>query len=324
MRYTAAEKWEIIRTVEDSSRGIKRTLEPLGIPKATFYNWYDRYLTDGVEALEDRKPGPHATWNKVPEDVRHALVEMALDLSELSPRELAIKFTEERRYFISEATAYRILKEHDLVTSPAWIVLKAADRFAQPTTAINQLWQTDCTYLKVTGWGWYYLSTVMDDYSRYILAWRLCQTMSARDVTATLQEALNAAGLAQKQYPKLLSDNGPFYISSELQDWLKEHGLSHTRGKPYHPMTQGKIERWHRSLKNRILLENYYLPGDLEQQIDEFVIHYNAKRYHESLNNLTPEDVWCGRGQSILDARRKLKEKTLKLRRQLYYERKTA
>ena len=324
MRYAASEKLEIIRTVEDSSLGITRTLAQVGIPKSTCYHWYDRYLTGGVEALADRKPAPTPIWNKVPEEVRHALVEMALDLSELSPRELAVRFTEERRYFISEATAYRILKEYDLVTSPAWIVLKAADKFHQPTTAVNQLWQTDFTYLKVTGWGWYYLSTVMDDYSRYILAWRLCQTMNARDVTGTLKDALKAAGLAKKQRPKLLSDNGPCYISSELQDWLKEHGLSHTRGKPYHPMTQGKIERWHRSLKNRILLENYYLPGDLERQIDEFVIHYNARRYHESLNNLTPEDVWCGRGQSILDARRKLKEKTLKLRRQLYYERKTA
>ena len=188
--------------------------------------------------------------------VRQALVEMALDLSELSPRELAVRFTDERRYFISEDTVYRILKEHDLVTSPAWIVMKAADRFDQPTTAINQLWQTDFTYLKVTGWGWYYLSTVLDDDSRYILAWRLCQTMSARDVSATLKDALNAAGLAKKQRPKLLSANGPCDISSELQDWLEEHGISHTRGKPYHPMMQGKIERWHRSLKNRILLEN--------------------------------------------------------------------
>ena len=324
MRYAASEKLEIIRTVEDRSLGITRTLGQLSIPKSTFYHWYDRYLTGGVEALADRKPAPTSIWNKVPKDIRHALVEMALDLSELSPRELAIRFTEERRYFLSEATAYRLLKEHDLVTSPAWIVMKAADRFDQPTTAINQLWQTDFTYLKVTGWGWYYLSTVMDDYSRYILAWRLCQTMSARDVTATLKAALNTAGLAKKQRPKLLSDNGPCYVSSELQAWLKEHGLSHTRGKPYHPMTQGKIERWHRSLKNRILLEHYYLPGELDQQIDEFVTYYNGRRYHESLNNLTSEDVWCGRGQSILDARRKLKEKTLKLRRQLYHERKTA
>ncbi len=166
--------------------------------------------------------------------------------------------------------------------------------------------------------------TVMDDFSRYILAWRLCQTMSAREVTATLKVALNRAGLTKKPRPKLLSDNGPCYISAELQDWLKDHELSHTRGKPYHPMTQGKIERWHRSLKNRILLENYYLPGDLEREIGEFVTHYNERRYHESLNNLTPEDVWCGRGQAILDDRRKLKENTLQRRRQLYYQRKTA
>jgi len=324
MRYAASEKLEIIRTVEDSALGINRTLRQLGIPKSTFYHWYDRFLTGGVAALENRKPTVPDSWNKVPEEQRQALLEMALDDSELSPRELAVRFTDERQYFISEATVYRILKEHDLVTSPAWIVLKAADQFAQPTTAINQLWQTDFTYLKVTGWGWYYLSTVMDDYSRYILAWRLCQTMSTREVTATLKAALIAAGLAKKHRPKLLSDNGPCYISGELQDWLKEHELGHVRGKPYHPMTQGKIERWHRSLKNRILLEHYYLPIDLEREIGAFVTHYNERRYHESLNNLTPQDVWLGRGQAILDDRRTLKEQTLKLRKQLYYEGKTA
>ncbi len=324
MRYAATEKQEIIRTVEESSLGIARTLRQLNIPKSTFYHWYDRFLTGGVEALEDRKPTSPTSWNTVPEEQRQALLELALEQPELSPRELAVRFTDTRQYFISEATVYRILKEHDLVTSPAWIVLKAADQFDQPTTAINQLWQTDFTYLKVTGWGWYYLSTVMDDFSRYILAWRLCQTMSAREVTATLKEALKMAGLAQKHRPKLLSDNGPCYISSELQDWLQAHDLSHIRGKPYHPMTQGKIERWHRSLKNRILLEHYYLPGELKQQIAEFVTYYNTNRYHESLNNLTPEDVWCGRGQAILDERRTLKEHTLKLRKQLYYDRKTA
>ena len=324
MRYAATEKQEIIRTVEESSLGISRTLRQLDIPKSTFYCWYDRYLTGGVEGLEDRQPTSPTSWNKIPQEQRQALLEMALEQPDLSPRELAVRFIDTRRYFVSEATVYRILKEHDLVTSPAWIVLKAADQFDQPTTAINQLWQTDFTYLKVTGWGWYYLSTVMDDYSRYILAWRLCLTMSAREVTATLKAALKVAGLSKKHRPKLLSDNGPCYISGELQDWLKDHELGHIRGKPYHPMTQGKIERWHRSLKNRILLENYYLPGDLEQEIGAFVTHYNERRYHESLNNLTPEDVWCGRGQAILDDRRKLKENTLKRRRLLYYQRKTA
>lgn len=320
MRYSAAEKMEIIRTVEESSLGIRRTAAQLGIPRSTFYNWYDRYLSGGVEALKDKKPEPHAVWNKVPEAQRKRLVDIALDEPDLSPRELAVRFTTEYNYFISEATAYRILKEYDLVTSPAWIVMKAADKFYQPTTAINQLWQTDFTYLKVTGWGWYYLSTVMDDYSRYIIAWRLCTGMAASDVSATLRDALKNAGLSRKQRPKLLSDNGPCYVSSELREWLEDHGMDHTRGKPYHPMTQGKIERWHQSLKNRILLENYYLPQDLERQIGNFVSYYNTRRYHESLNNLTPEDVWLGRGQSILEQRRKIKEKTMKLRKQLHQQ----
>lgn len=320
MRYSASEKHEIIRTVEDSQIGIKRTCAQIGINRSTFYNWYDRYLTGGVGALEDKKPVPGAVWNKVPEDQRKALLDMALDEPDLSPRELAVRFTSCHEYFVSEATVYRILKEHDLVTSPAWIVMKAADKFNEPTTAINQLWQTDFTYLKVVGWGWYYLSTVMDDYSRYIVAWRLCTGMAASDVTATLKDALKNAGLSRKQRPRLLSDNGPCYISSELKGWLGDHDMDHTRGKPYHPMTQGKIERWHQSLKNRILLENYYLPGDLERKIAEFVTYYNERRYHESLRNLTPEDVWLGRGQAILDHRRTIKEKTLNLRKQLHQQ----
>jgi len=324
MRYSASDKYEIIRTVEESALGIGRTLDQLGIAKSTFYNWCDRYLTGGLDALSDKKPSPKAVWNKVPAEKQKQLVDLALDETELSPRELAIRFTETQGYFISESTAYRILKKHDLITSPVWLVMKAADKFYQPTTAINQLWQTDFTYLKVTGWGWYYLSTIMDDYSRYIITWRLCTGMAASDVSATLKDALDAAGLAEKQRPRLLSDNGPCYVSGELKGWLAENGMTHTRGKPYHPMTQGKIERWHRTMKDRILLEHYYMPGDLRQKIETFVTHYNTRRYHESLNNLTPEDVWLGRGQSILDQRRKIKEETLNLRKQLHFQKKAA
>ena len=115
----------------------------------------------------------------------------------LSPRELAVRFTDEEKYFVSEASVYRLLKAHDLITSPAYIVIKAAEEFRDKTTAPNQLWQTDFTYLKITGWGWYYLSTVLDDFSRFIVAWKLCATMKAQDVTATLDLALAASGLDQ-------------------------------------------------------------------------------------------------------------------------------
>jgi putative transposase len=263
MRYPASEKLEIIRTVETSHLPVRRTLDKIGISKTTFYAWLNRYAAGGLDALEDRKPRPKRVWNRIPDEVRDKVIERALDAPELSPREVAVAFTDAEKTFVSEASVYRILKAEGLMTSPAFIVMKASDRFANPTTAINQLWQTDFTYLKVTGWGWFYLSTVLDDFSRYIVAWKLCTTMSAADVTDTLHLALQAADLDQADRahrPRLLSDNGPSYVATDLSDWLNGQGMKHTRGKPYHPMTQGKIERWHLSLKSRILLEKYYLP----------------------------------------------------------------
>ena len=179
MRHAASEKLEIIRLVGKSHLSARRTLVKLGIPRTTFYRWYDRYLQRGEAGLQDQSPKPNHVWNRVPTDVKRKVVDLALKETELSPRELAVKFTDQERYFVSEPTVYRALKAHDLITSPAFIVLKAADAFQHKTTAINQLWQTDFTYLKVIGWGWFYLSTVLDDYSRYIIAWKLCTNMRA-------------------------------------------------------------------------------------------------------------------------------------------------
>lgn len=318
MRYPASEKLEIIRLVEQSHLSVKRTLEKLGVSKSTFYRWYDLYRRFGERGLEDRRSGPSRSWNRIPDDVREQIINMALDRPELSPRELAVTFTDERAYFVSEASVYRLLKAHDLITSPAFVVMKAADEFKDKTTGPNQLWQTDFTYLKVIGWGWFYLSTILDDFSRYIIAWKLCTTMKAQDVTETLQLALDASGIEKDPVahrPRLLSDNGSSYIAGDLAEWMEDKGMRHVRGAPYHPMTQGKIERWHQTLKNRILLDNYYLPGDLEMQIDEFVGYYNHCRYHESLKNLTPADVYFGRGQTILLKRERIKRKTIEQRR---------
>ena len=314
MRYPASEKLEIIRLVEQAHLPVRRTLEKLGIPRATFYRWYDLYQTGGLEVLEDRRPRPDRIWNRIPDAVREQIVQLALEEPELSPRELAVRFTDTQHYFVSEASVYRLLKAHDLITSPAFIVMKAGDEFRHKTTAPNQLWQTDFTYLKVIGWGWFYLSTVLDDFSRYIIAWKLCTTMTAQDVTDTLTLALEASGLDKASVvhrPRLLSDNGSSYISGELATWLGDRKMAHIRSAPYHPMTQGKIERWHQTLKNRILLENYFLPGDLEAEIAAFVTHYNEERCHESLNNLTPADVYFGRGTAILLERERIKRRTL-------------
>jgi RNA-directed DNA polymerase len=159
---------------------------------------------------------------------------------------------------------------------------------------------------------------VLDDFSRYIVTWRLGPTMCASDVTATLDQALAASGLDHitvAHRPRLLSDNGSSYVASDLATWLDDKGMEHVRGAPYHPQTQGKIERWHQTLKNRILLDNYYLPGELERQIDAFVEHYNHARYHESIENVTPADVYFGRAETILAERRRIKRVTIANRR---------
>jgi len=326
MRYPASEKLEIIHTVERSHLPVKKTLDMLGIPRTTFYRWYDRYLEDGLDGLADRSPCPGSVWNRIPEDIREQIVEMALDHPELSPREIAVRFTDTKKYFVSEASVYRHLKAQDLITSPAFVVIKAAKEFTDKTTAINQMWQTDFTYFKIIGWGWYYLSTILDDYSRYIIAWKLCTSMRTSDVTDTLNLALEASGCDQatvRHKPRLLSDNGPSYVSSDLATWLDNKKIDHIRGAPFHPQTQGKIERWHQTMKNRVLLENYYLPGDLEMQIWAFVDYYNHQRYHESLNNVTPADVYFGRDKDIIRERRRIKKQTIQSRR-LQHQRRAA
>ena len=217
MRYPASEKLEIIRLVEQSHLPVAADAGEARHSPATFYRWYDRYQTGGLEALADKPSRPSRVWNRIPDEIRDEIVELALDEPELSPRELAARFTDTQSYFVSEASVYRLLKAHDLITSPAFIVIKAADEFKDKTTAPNQLWQTDFTYLKVIGWGWFYLSTILDDFSRYIVAWKLCTTMKAEDVTDTLELALQASGSIRSMSSidrDCFRDNGSSYISA--------------------------------------------------------------------------------------------------------------
>lgn len=318
MRVAQAEKMETIRLVEGSVLPVKQTLAELDIPRSTFYGWYRRYLEDGYDGLADQTPQPRRFWNRIPEHEKQRVVKIALEKPELTPRELACHIIDTQGYFLSESSVYRILKAYDLLASPHYIVLSARDRFPHPTQRIHELWQTDFTYLKVIGWGWYYLSTVMDDYSRYILAWKLCSTMHATDVKDTLDLAIAQTGVTQVQVrhrPRLLSDNGPCYLAGELREYLDRQGIEHTRGAPFHPMTQGKIERYHRTMKNVLLLQNYYLPGELEREIERFVEYYNHQRVHESLNNVTPADVLFGRAAEILARREETKRVTMQQRR---------
>jgi len=309
---------EIIRLVEQSDLSIKRTLNELGIKRSTFYGWYKRYLEEGYDGLRAKKPDRKFFWNQIPAAERQQVVETALEKPEMSSRELACFITDNKGWFISESSVYRILKKQGLITSAAFIVMQAADEFKNKPSRINQQWQIDFTYLKVINWGWYYLGTVLDDYSRYIVSWELSTNMLSTDSQYVIDKALAATGLNKENRPRILSDNGPCFRSNDFEEYLLSEEMGHVMGAPYHPQTQGKIERYHRTMKNVIKLENYYFPDQLREQIQAFVDYYNNRRYHESLDNLTPADVYFGRAEQILEQRKQTKIKTLNSRRSNY------
>lgn len=131
--------------------------------------------------------------------------------------------------------------------------------------------------------------------------------MTSKDAKRSVEHALQYTGLKNNNPLRLLSDNGSCYISNNLADYLETVGIHHVRGAPNHPQTQGKIERYHRSMKNVVKLEHYYSPDELRHRLQEFVDYYNNDRYHESLNNVTPADVYFGRDQLLLKKRNLLK-----------------
>lgn len=315
MRLTAAEKEEIILLADRSEQGINKTLRQLGIHKSTFYNWYRLYQQNGIEGLYPKKVGSRQRWNTIPQEEKNLVISIALEFTQLSPRELSCKLSDERGVFISESSIYRILKAKGLITTPAHILLSASNEFKDKTMFVHQMWQTDFTYFKIIGWGWYYLSTIMDDYSRYIIHWELCETMKSEDVERTIERALQEAKLKKEQRPKLLSDNGSCYVAAELKDFLSKRNIVHVHGRPGHPQTQGKIERYHRSMKNVVKLEHYYYPEELKKALSDFIDYYNYQRYHESLKNVTPADVYFGRKERVLKKREKIKQLSLKRRR---------
>ena len=327
MRRTASEKMEIIRLVEGTDLPARVTLRQLGVPRSTFYGWYQRYVKEGFDGLHDKKPAHRGRWNAIPEKVQNEVLDLALESTDLSPRELACHYTDEKRYFVSESSVYRILKAADLITSPAYILMSASDAFKDPTHRVHEMWQTDFTYFRIINWGWYYLSTVLDDFSRYIISWKLSPTMGATDVTETLDQALAITGVDQvrvKHRPRLLSDNGPAYLSGELKKYLGDRRMAHTRGAPYHPQTQGKIERYHRTMKNVVKLQHYYFPWELEAALRDFVAYYNNERYHEAIDNVTPADVYFGRQYEVLTERSTIKRRTMERRKKEYLAQKAA
>jgi putative transposase len=181
------------------------------------------------------------------------------------------------------------------------------------------MWATDASYFRVVGWGYYYLVTVMDDYTRFILAWKLQKDMSANSLIEVVQEAVDTTGMTDvpvEDRTKLLSDNGPGYVSKSFRDYLRLVGIGHILSAPFHPQTNGKVERYQQSLKKEVNQLPYEAPSQLDKAIADFVDYYNYRRYHKALGDLTPDDVLYGRREQILLRRKEVQIQTINHRRE--------
>ena len=302
-----AEKVSVLAQVETMTGHKRQALVELGVPKSTYYRW-----RKGPETGKRRTP-----WNRVTPNEERRILAVAREFPELSSRQLAAWITDNEGFAVSESTVYRILKREGLVKRQEMQVV-AAKEYHTKTTRPHQMWATDASYFKVAGWGYYYLVTVMDDYSRFILAWKLQKDMSANSLIEVVQGAVDAIGMTDvpvEDRTKLLSDNGSGYVSRAFRDYLNLVGIGHILAAPFHPQTNGKVERYQQSLKREVNQLPYELPSQLEQAIADFVDYYNHRRYHKALGDVTPADVLYGRREQILERRKEVRIQTVNHRR---------
>jgi putative transposase len=310
------EKSEILSLVAGSGLPRRRALAQLGLAKSTYYRWLKRQVG---ERLQDRKGGWPVPWNKLRHEEEEMILVLARAFPELSSRELALRIIDAEDVYVSESTVFRTLKREGLIKPAEVVGFKAGREYHRETKKANELWATDCSHIKVIDWGWYYLVTVMDDYSRFILAWELKSDMASNSLIDVVQKAVDATGMTDvpvEDRTMLLSDNGPGYISQQFGDYLRLVGIRHILASPYHPQTNGKIERYHRTIKGDLILMPYEMPSALEEAIRKFIEYYNYRRYHEGLGNVTPYDVYTGRHLKILQKRKEVKSRTLQARRE--------
>ena len=308
---SAQEKSEVLTRVEETRWGKRKLLAQLQVPRSTYYWWRARERQGKQECLA-RVP-----WNRLSLPEEAAVLAAARESPEWGSRQLATWITDHLGLSVGESTVYRILRREGLIKPPVTRLL-AGKEYHRKTSGPHQVWATDASYFRVSGWGYYYMVTVMDDYSRSILAWKLQVDMTADSLIQVVQVAVDITGMTEvplEDRTRLLSDNGSGYVSRAFRDYLSLVGIRHIRAAPYHPQTNGKLERYHQSIKQEVNQVPYEAPSDLEEAISGFVDYYNNRRYHKALGNVTPDDVLHGRREEILITRKEVKAQTLAQRK---------
>jgi len=297
----------------------RRTLKFLKIPESTYYKWKKVLSQEGVSGLMKRKRKPYTPWNKLMPQEEADVVAAAKEHTEMSPREIAVLLTDTGAFSVSEKTVQRILKRHNLLAIRPKEEEPAAKEWHTKTQRPDEMWQMDGTIMFVTNWGYYKYIPVLDDFSRRVMNDRLMFDESGYSASDAVEISLAEAkslGHTLDRHPLLLTDNGAAFSGWVLADYLENRGMRHIFGRPYHPQTQGKVERFNRTIKDHIFVVNYDSPDKLQAAMTEAVKWYN-NRPHESLHNVSPNDVYAGRMEEILQQRARKKALTIE-RRKIY------
>ena len=312
MILTPTEKANLVEELAREPKRLKR-LKQLGIATSTYYAWKRRYDTRGREAFIERPSRPKRVWNRLSQGERDLIEEQARKLTELSPRLLSIVLTEQFGVSVGESTVYRVLKPKGLVRQRPRDQRPAAKVWKKPTQAVDEIWQLDGTNFFIPEFGYYKCLPVLDDKSRKVLAKPVRPDESSQSASDAIELALEEAqklGHAITTKPKLLTDNGSGFSGEVFGKYLKIRGVPHIFGAPYHPQTQGKVERFNRTMKEKVNLWVYGTPEDLQAAINKMVEEYNATP-HEALKNVSPNDVYAGRQDDVLERRSKIRLETL-------------
>jgi transposase-like protein len=318
MKYSLQDKLRIINLVKESEKPTRSVLKHLGINNSTYYKWYKRYCESGPDGLKNIKPTPKKFWNSLSNKERSNIIQLAITHPEKAPKDIAREFLNIYGAFISESSVYRILDNYDYLDNRKIVIIKGRERLTTLSNKVNEIWTTEFIFIKLIGWGYYYLSVLFDDYSKYAINWKLFTVLSKNDTEQLVNTALWNSGLKKirvKYQARLLTGNSSKLFIDRLKGFLYDFDLKNIHGNSSNARFVRKIDGTVQPKKNIIYLNNYYLPGDLENQIQRFIDYYNNECYLKAFNNLTPSNIYHGKNKTIQQQRQKIKEKTLLMRK---------
>jgi putative transposase len=312
VKFSPKEKVKLVGELANEPNLVER-LRELEIPSSTYYGWKRRMKARGIAAFIAESSAPKRVWNRLSQAERDLIEAEGRKFTELSPRLLAIMLTEQHGVAVSESTVYRVLKAKGLVRQRPLDQMPAAKVWKKPTKEVDEIWQLDATNFFVPEFGYYKGIPVIDDHSRKLLACPVRPDESGQSASDAVEMALEKAqseGHVIDEKPTLLTDNGAGFAGEVMAKYLRARGVPHIFGAPYHPQTQGKVERFNRTLKEKVNLWVHRTPEDLQAAIDKMVEEYNETP-HEALKNVCPNDVYAGRQEEVLKRRAKIKLETL-------------